>query len=93
MLPRVDWKTQSIVDVLVGYKNSLKTLEEEWPDAWQDGIAKGKGLCLMYENIRTQPVTMDEIMAMREDTNNWWQSIEAISEQEYSKRQGERGQY
>lgn len=93
MLPRVDWKTQSIVDVLVGYKESLKTLEEEWPDAWEDGIAKGKGLCLTYENIRTQKITMDEIMAIRPDTNKWWQSITPITEEEYSKRQGERGQY
>ena len=93
MLPRVDWKTQSIVDVLQGYKHSIKTLEEEWPDAWEDGMAKGKGLCNMYETIREQDISMGEIMAMREDTNKWWMSIDPISEQEYSDRQGERGQY
>jgi hypothetical protein len=93
MLPRVTWRTQSIVDVLVGYKETLKTLEEEWPDAWQDGMAKGKGLCLTYERIRTQKITMKEIMGLRSDTFDWWNSIEPISEQEYSNRQGERGQY
>ncbi|GEM_PF-892068 len=93
MKPLANWRQQSIIDVLEGYKNSIKTLEEEWPDQWADGMAKGKGACLMLERIRDQKITMDEIMAMRDDTNEWWQSITPISEQEYGERGGERGQY
>jgi len=93
MKPLANWQQQSIIDVLEGYKTTLNTLEEEWPDCWEDGLSKGKGLCELYEGIRTQPITMNEIMAMRNDTNEWWQAIVPISEEEYSNRQGERGQY
>jgi len=92
MEPLADWRQQSIIDVLKGYK-TLQTLEEQFPDHWEDGMAKGKGACETLERIREQNITMNEIMAMREDTNKWWQSITPISEQEYSNRQGERGQY
>ena len=93
MKPLADWKQQSIIDVLEGYLYQTNTLEEMWPEFWQDGMAKGKGSCETLERIREQKITMAEIMAMREDTNEWWSSIEAITEQEYSARQGERGQY
>ena len=93
MKPLADWKQQSIIDVLEGYLYQTNTLEEMWPEFWQDGMAKGKGSCETLERIREQKITMAEIMAMRPDTNEWWSSIEAISEQEYSARQGERGQY
>ena len=56
-------------------------------------MAKGKGLCLMYERIREQKITMEDIMAERIDTWLWWDGINAITEQEYSERHGDRGQY
>jgi len=93
MKPIATWQQQSIITVLEGYKDSLLTLEETFPDTWQAGMAKGKGACLTLERIRTQPITMADIMAMRKDTDQWWQSIIPISEQQYSKEQGERGQY
>jgi hypothetical protein len=93
MEPLATWKQQSIVDVLKGYKETLLTLEEQFPDTYMDGMAKGKGACETLERIRTQDITMADIMTLREDTSAWWEGIQAISEQEYSKRQGERGQY
>lgn len=92
MEPLANWRQQSIIDVLKGYK-TLPTLEEEWPDCWEDGIAKGKGACETLERIRESTLHMEDIMAMREDTLAWWQAITPITEQEYSDRQGERGQY
>jgi len=92
MEPLANWRQQSIIDVLEGYK-TLPTLEEAWPDCWEDGIAKGKGACETLERIREQKTTMHNIMAYRRDTLIWWQNIMPISEQEYSNRQGERGQY
>ena len=88
MKPLANWQQQSIIDVLEGYKTTLNTLEEEWPDCWEDGMAKGKGACHTLEEIRKQPITMAEIMAMRDDTNEWWQSIVPLSEREYSEGQG-----
>jgi len=92
MEPLANWRQQSIIDVLKGYK-TLPTLEEQWPDCWEDGMAKGKGACETLERIRTQKLTMSDILRVHEEASKWWESITPISEQEYSNRQGERGQY
>lgn len=93
MKPLADWKQKSIIDVLEGYKYQLNTHQETWPATWKDGLAKGKGHIETLERIRTQSITMEEIMAMRDDTNKWWQAIVPITEQEYSNKDGDRGQY
>jgi len=92
MEPIADWKQKSIIDVLKDLRYNAQTAEEQWPDTYIDGLAKGKGVCEKLESIRTQSITMADIMAMRDDTNAWWQSIIPISEEEYSNKNGERGQ-
>ena len=92
MEPKANWQQQSIIDELKGYKYSLNTLEEQFPDTYKDGMAKGKGACETLERIRDQNITMSDILTMHEEASIWWESIDAITEQEYSKLQGERGQ-
>ena len=91
MLPRADWKQQSVIDLLQSMKHE-PNFEEQWPENHIPGIRKGKGLVLLFERIRDNPTTMEEIMALRSDTKDWWESIEPMSEAEYDKLNIGRGQ-
>jgi hypothetical protein len=61
-------------DVLLQLKNR-PTFEEQWPDQYQAGLAKGKARVLKLESIRTQPTTMAEILAQRPEVLEWWNQI------------------
>ena len=61
-------------DVLLQLKNR-PTFEEQWPDSYQAGLAKGKARVLKLEQIRTQSVTMTDILASRPDVLEWWMKI------------------
>jgi hypothetical protein len=61
-------------DILVQLK-SRPTFQEQWPNEWQEGLAKGKSRVLQLENIRTQPTTMREILSGRPEVVKWWDSI------------------
>ena len=58
-------------DVLIQLKNR-PTFEEQWPDQYQEGFAKGRARILQLEQIRTQPVTMTNILSARPDVLEWW---------------------
>ena len=61
-------------DVLLQLKNR-PTFEEQWPDTYRAGLAKGKARVLQLEQIRTQRVTMTDILAGRPDVLEWWMKI------------------
>jgi hypothetical protein len=63
-------------DVLLQLKQR-PTFEEQWPATYQAGLAKGKARVLKLEQIRTQSVTMTDILAQRPDVLKWWMEIEA----------------
>ena len=42
----------------------------------QQAIAKGKARVLKLESIRTQKVTMTDILSARPDVLEWWMKIE-----------------
>lgn len=62
-------------DVLIQLKNR-PTFEEQWPDSYQHGLAQGKTRVLKLEQIRTQSVTMSEILSQRPEILEWWSKIE-----------------
>ncbi len=62
-------------DILVQLK-TRPTFEEQWPNEYRAAIAKGKARVLKLEQIRTQPITMTDILAKRPDVLKWWMSIE-----------------
>lgn len=62
-------------DILVQLK-TRPTFEEQWPNEYKQAIAKGKRRVLQLESIRTQPITMREILAQRLEVLEWWDSIE-----------------
>ena len=49
--------------------------EEQWPDTYQAGLAKGKARVLQLEQIRTQTVTMTDILGSRPEVLEWWMKI------------------
>ena len=61
-------------DVLLQLK-SRPTFAEQWPDTYRAGLAKGKARVLKLENIRTQSITMTEILAQRPAVLEWWNQI------------------
>jgi len=67
-------RTQTMRDMLLQLQ-SRPTFEEQWPDAYYAGLAKGKQRVLQLERIRTQSVTMTDILAQRPDVLEWWMKI------------------
>jgi hypothetical protein len=63
-------------DMLIQLKNR-PTFDEQWPSQYQTAIAKGKARVLKLEKIRTQKITMTDILAARPDVLKWWIEIEA----------------
>jgi len=61
-------------DVLLQLKNRL-TFEEQWPETYRAELAKGKARVLKLESIRTQKVTMTDILSGRPDVLEWWMKI------------------
>ena len=61
-------------DVLLQLKNR-PTFAEQWPDQYRAGLAKGKARVLKLEQIRTQKVTMTDILGARPEVLEWWMKI------------------
>ena len=62
-------------DILVQLKTRPTFCEQYGIDAYLKGVAKGKARVLQLESIRSQSITMDEILSKRADVYEWWQSI------------------
>jgi hypothetical protein len=71
LVPQVDG---ALRDILVQLK-TRPTFEEQWPDSYCQGLAKGKARVLQLECIRTQKITMTEILAERPAVLEWWNKI------------------
>jgi len=61
-------------DVLLQLK-TRPTFAEQWPATYQAALAKGKARVLQLEQIRTQKVTMTDILGSRPDILEWWMKI------------------
>jgi hypothetical protein len=66
--------TQVMRDILTQLR-TRPTFVEQWPDQHGVGIAKGKARVLKLEQIRTQKVTMTDILSKRPDVLKWWMDI------------------
>ena len=71
LVPELDG---ALRDILVQLK-TRPTFEEQWPDQYQQAVARGKARMLQLERIRTQKITMAEILAGRPAVLEWWNSI------------------
>jgi sulfatase maturation enzyme AslB (radical SAM superfamily) len=66
----------ALQDVLLQLKQR-PTFEEQWPDAWQEGLVKGKRRVLKLEQVRGDTYTMDDILKPNQDIYDWYQKITA----------------
>ena len=63
-------------DILVQLK-TRPTFAEQWPNEYQQALVRGKQRVLKLEQIRTQSVTMTDILSDRPDVLKWWMQIES----------------
>ena len=70
--------TGAMKDVLIQLKNR-PTFEEQWPDTYKQGLAQGRARMLQLEQIRTNPITMTDILSARPDVLKWWMEIDEFN--------------
>jgi hypothetical protein len=73
-LGRLPGGNNPLKDILVQLK-TRPTFQEQWPDEYTKAIARGKERVLKLEQIRTQSITMREILAERPAVLAWWDNI------------------
>jgi hypothetical protein len=49
--------------------------EEQWPDTWQQGLAKGKRRVLQLEQVRKDTFTLDDILQQDKEIHEWYRAI------------------
>jgi len=64
----------ALTDILLQLKHR-PTFEEQWPDTWQEGLAKGKRRVLKLENIRKDTYTLDDILKQDKEIHEWYRAI------------------
>jgi hypothetical protein len=69
-----DLPTGALKDILMQLK-SRPNFEEQWPDTWQEGLAKGKQRVLKLEKIRGDTYTLAEIFKQDLEILEWYEKI------------------
>ena len=68
-------KTSGAMEDVLNQLKNRPTFQEQWPNEWEQGLAKGKQRVLQLESIREDKFTMKDILANRPDVLEWWESI------------------
>jgi hypothetical protein len=61
-------------EILVQLK-TRPTFQEQWPNEWESALDKGKQRVLQLEHIRGDDYTMADILSMRPEVYEWYNSI------------------
>jgi hypothetical protein len=67
----IDVSSGTMRDVLIQLK-SRPTFQEQWPDTYTQGVAKGRAYMLQLESIRKSSTSMADILSARPDVLEWW---------------------
>lgn len=67
--------TTPVMQDLLTQLRTRATFEEQWPEDWRAGLARGRDRVLKLESIRTAPTSMAEILAQRHSIRKWWDGI------------------
>lgn len=71
LIPRSHGALQAVLTQL----RQRPTFQEQWPDQWQAGLARGKRRILRLEQIRGDTYGMADILAKDPELYEWWQNI------------------
>ena len=69
-----DLHAGALRNVLQQLKNR-PTFQEQWPDSWQAGLAKGKARVLKLEQIRGDIFGISHILQQDKGIYDWWNQI------------------
>jgi hypothetical protein len=72
----VESTSGALQDVLLQLKQR-PTFAEQWPDLYQQGLAKGKARVLKLEQIRGDNFTLADILKQDTEIYDWYQTIDA----------------
>ena len=72
---KLNQKQHGMIDMLENLK-ARPTFAEQWPDSYKTGLMKGKSRQLSIESIRTQSITLAEILSQDTDVYEWWNAID-----------------
>jgi hypothetical protein len=64
----------ALQDVLLQLK-TRPTFEEQWPDQYRSGLARGKARVLKLETIRKDSYTLNDILSARPEIQKWYNEI------------------
>jgi hypothetical protein len=67
-------QTKVMRDMLAQLRTRL-TFEEQWPNEYRVGLARGRDRVLKLESIRTATTDMATILGQRPDVLKWWNEI------------------
>lgn len=69
------WLPDGALRDVVSQLRHRPTFEQQWPDSWQQGLARGKARILRLEHIRNDTYTMDHILGQDPEIHAWWRDI------------------
>jgi len=67
----IEGSSGAMRDVLIQLK-SRPTFDEQWPDTYAQGLAKGRARVLQLESIRNSSTSMADILSARPAVLEWW---------------------
>jgi hypothetical protein len=67
----IEASSGAMQDVLIQLK-SRPTFDEQWPDTYAEGVAKGRARVLQLESIRNSLTSMADILSARPGVLEWW---------------------
>jgi hypothetical protein len=67
----IEASSGAMQDVLIQLK-SRPTFDEQWPDTYAQGLAKGRARVLQLESIRKSSTSMADILSARPAVLEWW---------------------
>ena len=71
LIPVTDGAMRAVLEQL----QNRPTFEQQWPDTWQESLAKGKRRVLQLERIRGDSYNLADILGQDPDIRKWYDSI------------------
>jgi hypothetical protein len=72
-------ETSGAMQAVLAQLKNRPTFEEQWPDQYQQSLAQGRARVLQLEQIRTQKITMTDILSARPAVLKWWMEIDEFN--------------